>query len=257
MSCTDQWRDEHDRLTVETLTCSRSILTHSLQPRLVPSAGTLTHHTRLTSEPQGMQERARSGELPQAAADAVAKTFSAMNAYTVSKLPPEGIWQPAAWGAYKSAQTGQEDRPVPERVGYDWAKIRGSLVDTESREEGSLPISQAAASASLIVFFLDGALSFSPLSFTNRFLDDAAACASLDFAIRFHREDTLLGKPGLSEGQGWFLREIKARESAFERTYNEGVLWEEMGEGEDFRAVATMTQACVLKAKPKKEQARL
>lgn len=231
----------------------RSILSYSVQPQLSPKKGTLQHHSQLDRYADVVERQAARGEMSAEMKTAYVKTFSAMAEYTVMKMPAEGIWGQNLWGVDKGRKTTQDHLPVPERTGYDWICSRGRLYFTESEQKaqtGVLPLSRSAISASFIAWFMDAALSFSGLSFSNRFLDDSSACASLDFSLRYHQEDVLFDalSSGDSGDEQWFLRQIKSLQASWERSYNEGVLWQDMGKDQELRAVATMTQACIVKA---------
>jgi acyl-CoA thioesterase len=87
-----------------------------------------------------------------------------------------------------------------------------------------------------MVWMLDAYLAFTPLGHSGMFLDDAAACATLDFAIRFFCDEFDLCD--------WLLREIKTIAGGEGRTYTEGRVWNERG-----RLVASMSQQSILRPK--------
>ena len=95
-----------------------------------------------------------------------------------------------------------------------------------------------------LAFFMDGAISFAPLVFTGMFLDDAAACSSLDFALRVFSNDV--------RGEEWGLKEIRTYVGAGGRTFSEGRLWDEEG-----RCIASMTQQSILRPKKGKGTVKL
>lgn len=230
-----------------------SILRYSKQPRLSPQNGSLSHHSALLPAAQALETKLKEGKISKAIFDAYTTFFGGQQKYNQGKSCPEGIWDQTLWGALKKATTTQDDLPMPDKTGYDWVKVRGRLTETEEEREalGTLPISRAAASASYISWHMDAAISFAPLSFSHRFLDDAAACATLDFALRFHQEDTIIDS-GIVDGQdheqkGWLLREIRSEQSGWERSYSKGTLWREQDAKSELTAVATMTQTSILK----------
>jgi acyl-CoA thioesterase len=83
---------------------------------------------------------------------------------------------------------------------------------------------------------MDGFLSFLPLAHNRMFLDDAAACSSLDFALRLFVVDLKV--------DDWNLREMKTVCGGNGRTYTEGRLWDQQG-----KLIASMTQQAVLRPK--------
>lgn len=78
--------------------------------------------------------------------------------------------------------------------------------------------------------------SFIPLSFSNLFLQDAGACSTLDFALRFHTDALDMNK--------WHMEEMRTITGDYGRTYSEGLLW-----SEDGKLVASMSQQSVLRPK--------
>ena len=84
---------------------------------------------------------------------------------------------------------------------------------------------------------MDAAISSVPLIHSHKFLDDAAACSSLDFALRIFSNDINLND--------WHLREEATVTGAEGRTYTEARLWDRDG-----NMIASMTQQCIMRPKP-------
>lgn len=88
-----------------------------------------------------------------------------------------------------------------------------------------------------VTLFMDGALSFVPLVHDHKWLDDAGACSSLDFALRFFDDSV--------DFNNFHLHEMRAIAGAEGRTFSEARLWDESG-----KMVATMTQQSIMRPKP-------
>lgn len=170
-----------------------------------------------------------------------------------TKSPPESLWDQCLWGIMKDTPTSQDDWPVDQKRGYDWIKakaenessVSASQAGEEQQKDEEGPLiqpNQYSHNLALVAWVMDAAISFTPLSFSHRFLDDAGPTASLDFSLRLHDDNLDLTKD-------WHLREIRTRDSRWERNYGEGRLWREV-DGKTLKSVATMTQACVMKSKP-------
>jgi len=169
---------------------------------------------------------------------ALAKTHASMFGLTASlfetRSAPEGVFAQNLYGLAKSLPTSQDGLPLTQRTSGDWIRARP---DQGVESEGER--------MAVMAFLMDGAISFAPLSHDRKFFDDAGACSSLDFALRFFRPDVEL--------EGWHLRELRTVAGDAGRTYSESRLWDEEG-----RMVCSMTQQCILRVKPAKmpEKAR-
>ncbi|CAO1636014.1 unnamed protein product [Parajaminaea phylloscopi] len=243
-----------------------SVLKYSLQPHLIAQGGQISHHSSIEADPAPMLEKVQKGEFDASVGELYNKFLSGQRDYIMSKHCPEGVWAQNAWGTAKYTRTTQDHLPVHEKTGYDWFKVRGRLSEPNAKDGpvDSLSITQSAAADALLSWHLDGHVSFAPLSFSHRFLEDAAACATLDFCLRFHQEDVIVDPEPTGDSstdeEGWFLREIRTHVSNWERTYSQAVVWSEeprprhedsADEAESsrrpLRAVATMTQTSILK----------
>ena len=143
---------------------------------------------------------------------------------------PEGVGGQNLLGMAKTVQTTQEELPLTERTSAEWLRSRHQL-------------NTVADHVSSVSYIMDGALSFIPLTHNHLFLDDAGACSSLDFALRFFDTEVNLNQ--------WHLRELKTICGAEGLTYSESRLWNSGG-----RLVASMTQQSILRPK-QSEIARL
>ena len=127
-------------------------------------------------------------------------------------------------GAAKHVETTQDHLPITSKVSAEWQRATQPLPNQDE---------QAAA----LAFLMDGGLSFLPLIHDHRFLEDAGACSSLDFALRIF-------VPVININQ-WHLKERKVIAADAGRTYSESRLWNQNG-----GMVASMTQQCILRPKP-------
>lgn len=134
---------------------------------------------------------------------------------------PGGVMTENLIGALKHVGTSQDHLPLTEKVSADWFRSRDVLAT-------------AAENAAALGFVADGALSFVPLSHNHQFLDDSAACSSLDFAFRFFDTSVDMSK--------WHLREIKTIAGAGGKTYSEARIWDERG-----KMVAIMNQLSIMR----------
>jgi acyl-CoA thioesterase II len=135
----------------------------------------------------------------------------------------EGISGQNLAGGAKHIETTQDHLPITNKVSAEWQRATQPLPDQNV---------QAAA----LAFLMDGALTFLPLIHDHRFLEDAGACSTLDFALRIF-------VPIININQ-WHLKERKTITADAGRTYSESRLWNQSG-----TMVASMTQQCVLRPK--------
>ncbi|PYH47649.1 thioesterase family protein [Aspergillus saccharolyticus JOP 1030-1] len=142
-----------------------------------------------------------------------------------TRQTPEGVFGQNLTGMAKREPTTQDSLPLTSRTSADWIRVRG-------------PCAQRADHYAGLAFVLDAYLSFLALAHSGRFLDDAGACASLDFTMRVFSADWDL--------RSWLLREMKTVSGADGRTYSEARVWNQAG-----KLVANMTQMSILR--PKRE----
>ncbi|KAJ4408318.1 hypothetical protein N0V91_003322 [Didymella pomorum] len=167
----------------------------------------------------------KDGKVGQQTHAAYTKAFTVTASLFECHPCPEGIFAQNLSGMAKSLPHSQDSLPLTSRTTADWFRSATPL---------SNPIDNLAA----LTFYSDGALSFCPLSFTHLYLDDSAACSSLDFALRFFRDVDV---------EKWHLREISTHAGSEGRTFSESWIWDEQG-----RAVATMSQQSIMRVLPAK-----
>ncbi|SPO30259.1 uncharacterized protein UTRI_05723 [Ustilago trichophora] len=191
--------------------------------------------------------KVQEGKVDRDAADYLENVVFALNQKTlVSAFPPQGLHAQNAFGLDPLAESYQHNAPLTDRFSVDWVRsmqnlssppqppAADQLPQSDFNDVGApLSVTAASANASLLVFMMDGALSFIPLTFSKMSLLDAGAASSLDCAVRF------FSVPDMNE---FHLREMQTITGNDCRTYSESFLWDR-----NQNLIATMTQACVLR----------
>lgn len=195
-----------------------------------PPSKTYSHHTGLPSAAEAAHNLLNAGKIEKGLHDAFVKAFSVGAPLFDMLLCPEGIFAQNLFGLAKTLPHSQDNLPLTSRTTADWFRSSTYL---------STPVDHLAA----LTFFTDGSLSFCPLSFNHQYLDDSAACSSLDFALRFFRDVDM---------NQWQLREIQTHAGSEGRTYSECWIWDEEG-----RAIANMSQQSIMRVLPAKEKGKL
>jgi acyl-CoA thioesterase II len=168
----------------------------------------------------------KDGKVPQKMVDVFQKVFGLMERFWESKPVPEAILSQNLYGMAKHLSTTQDHLPLTSKTSAEWARSKSKLA-TEADQ------------ISALAFYMDGALSFIPLSHSHMFLQDAGACSSLDFALRIFSNQVNLNE--------WHIKEMKTHNAAEGRTYSEGQLWDQKG-----NMIASMTQQSVMRPPAKK-----
>jgi len=165
----------------------------------------------------------KEGKITPKIAEIHKKTFGLMQRYFDAYGVPEAIFTQNLYGMAKEVQTTQDHWPLTSKTSAEWTRA-------------SHPLKTEAAHIAGLSFYMDGALSFIPLSHSHLFLQDAGACSSLDFSLRI-----LSNKINLNE---WHLKEMKTIHGGEGRTYSEARIWDLQG-----NMVASMTQQNILRPK--------
>jgi acyl-CoA thioesterase II len=168
----------------------------------------------------------KAGKVPEQMVKVFNKVFGLMERFWEGRPVPEAIMSQNLYGMAKHLPTTQDHLPLTSKTSAEWVRSKSKLV-------------KEADQVSALSFYMDGALSFIPLSHSHMFLQDAGACSSLDFALRIFSN-----KVDLNE---WHLKEMKTHNGAEGRTYSEGLLWDEKG-----NMIASMTQQSVMRPPAKK-----
>jgi acyl-CoA thioesterase II len=186
------------------------------------------------------EERAKSGKISQDSFKALTAVFGLSRKVSIGKQVTGGIFDETNYGITPRSDSGKQMAipDVTQRRNVDYFKARDTLIPTESRDkdDGSLPLLAQAIQASYLAFVLDGALAFYPLSENGLALQDAGACSTLDFALRFHDDEY--------DMQDWHTREMRTYCADRERTFSEALLYNMKG-----KLVVSTTQQCVLRPK--------
>jgi acyl-CoA thioesterase II len=227
--------------------------------RKVPSAGPPHREAKLPfsysasplqsyPHPDKLQElwevaegRVKRGAMSERDFDALKFVFGLSRKVSTSKMITGGIFDETSYGIVPKRDTAKQlsTPDLTQRRNVDYFKARDTLVPTESKDksDGSLPLMASAIQASYLAFVLDGALAFYPLSENGLALQDAGACSTLDFALRFHDDEYDL--------QDWHCREMRTYCADRDRTFSESLLYNLQG-----KLMVSTTQQCVLRSKP-------
>lgn len=145
-------------------------------------------------------------------------------------LVPDSVMAQNLKGLAKHLKTTQDSRPLHEKVTADVFRLKPSAAATTHAEN-----------MAAFAFMADAVLSFLPLGHNHLSMDDASACASLDFALRLFRNDM--------DVNTWLRREAWTSVGADGRTYSESQFWDENGRN----LIASMTQQSIMRPKTMKE----
>jgi acyl-CoA thioesterase II len=196
-----------------------NVLEYSVPPRREYS-----HYSKLPDLQSTVERLVEENIARPDEAQAFRKSFAVSHAVWENRPCPEGIFAQNLLGVCKTVPTTQDEIPITDKSTAEWTRCRTAL-PTEADQIAAL------------AFLMDGALSFAPLAFSNLYLDDVAACSSLDFALRVFVNGVDLSK--------WHLRELTTQVAGEGRSFSEGRLWDEEG-----RCVAGVTQQSIMRAIP-------
>jgi acyl-CoA thioesterase len=208
----------------------------SLMQYSAPPTKPYTHFSRAEDGVTLKQHMVNAGTITQDVADAHTKSFGLLSRIYEMRPCPEGLMTQNLTGVMKHLPTTQDSLPVYEKAHADWFRARHALPSYTDR-------------ITCLAFLMDAAISFAPLSFSGMFLEDCAACSSLDFALRVFGDG---GGGGGGDGDGqrgylmmdedWFLKEITTSVGAGGRTYSEARLFDGVG-----GCVASLSQVSILR----------
>ncbi|KAF2502867.1 Thioesterase/thiol ester dehydrase-isomerase [Lophium mytilinum] len=174
----------------------------------------------------------KEGKVSQKMVDVFNIVFGLMARFWESRSPPGTVMSEKLYGMAKHLKTTQDHLPITSKTSAEWVRSKSKL-------------STEAENISALSFYMDGALSFIPLSYSNLFLQDAAACSTLDFALRLFSNKVDMNQ--------WHIKEMKTINGGEGRTYNEAQIWDQQG-----NMIASMTQQCIMRPhKPKPVKAAL
>ncbi|ETS77181.1 hypothetical protein PFICI_11055 [Pestalotiopsis fici W106-1] len=200
----------------------KSLLTYSIAP-------TDSHGRPETCLPLAVLRELHVQDASEASKiEGFAAQFSLMDRFFETRLDPSSVSAQNIWGAAKDTITTQDQRHITAKTSAEWSRT-------------IQPMESAQENLAALAFLMDSGLSFLPLAHDHLWLDDVAACSSLDFAMRVFVSHLDLGQ--------WHLKERTTARAGEGRSYSEGKLWDDKGD-----LVAIMSQQCILR--PKKGQTR-
>ncbi|KAF2690023.1 Thioesterase/thiol ester dehydrase-isomerase, partial [Lentithecium fluviatile CBS 122367] len=180
-----------------------------------------SHYDGLPGVRSNSEKLVEEGKVSKDEAQGFWTSFGLHDALFDSRPCPEGIFAQNLNGRSKKVETTQEGLHVTEKSTADWVRCR-------------TPLPTQADHRTAMAFLMDSALSFTPLAFSQMYLDDTAACSSLDFALRLFSNSINL--------EAWHLRELVTHVGAEGRTYSEARIWDE-----NRRCVGNMTQQGIMR----------
>ncbi|KAK0528736.1 hypothetical protein OC834_003956 [Tilletia horrida] len=144
------------------------------------------------------------------------------------KLPPDSLTYQSSWAIRPDKPaTTQDNVPVTDRVMVDYFRVvpdlsPANLVRISAKRPDCVPFRPETTTTTLFAFVLDQLVPIIPIVATKTPRKDAAPDVSLDFSIRFHREDGIdLNK--------WSLRQFKCLTAGAGRSFNQITVWDEEG----------------------------
>ncbi|OAL30955.1 hypothetical protein AYO20_08540 [Fonsecaea nubica] len=165
------------------------------------------------------------GHITEEDARAYRHTTSVLLSFFENRFCPEGIWGQNLGGAAKQLRTTQDHLPITSKTSGDWFRT-------------AQPLTSRAEHLAALAFMMDAGPSFMPLIHDHKGMHDAGAASTLDFALRVFVNDVDMTR--------WHLRERMTRTAGVARNYAESRIWDESG-----KMVASMTQQCMLRPKPR------
>lgn len=168
-------------------------------------------------------EMIKEGKITAKQAKIQSVVFGLMARFFEGRAVPESIFSQNLYGIAKDLPTTQDNVPFVKKTSADWMRAKAPLTTEGDHIAG-------------MIWWMDGAISFVPLSHNHMFLEDAAACSSLDFSMRIFSN-----KVDLSQ---WHFKEMMTIHGGAGRTYSEARAWDAEG-----KMVACMTQQSILRPK--------
>ena len=202
-----------------------TLMTYSTPPSMTYTPRSLTHSLSETNA-----KLLSSGTISPALLAAHDVLFALGSRFFSFHECPESVFAQNLRGMAKHAPTTQDSLHVYNKTSAGYLRCKA-------------PLSTHGQQMAALAFVADGALSFLPMGHANMSLGDAAACSSLEFALRVFGNEVKVGGGG-EEGDELF-REMKTVVGGVGRTYSEARFWNSKGD-----MVASMTQQCILRPWP-------
>ncbi|KAL9936055.1 hypothetical protein V8E36_004897 [Tilletia maclaganii] len=152
------------------------------------------------------------------------------------RLPPDSLFAQNYWGNATEAPSTQDHLHPSKRIVADWFRVRpdfspaGLAQISAKAPQGSIQFKPVQAPTALLSFILDHVVPLTPIMVNKIARKDAGWDFSLDFSIRFHRDDDL-------DLNRWHLRQYQGLTAAAGRSFSQVTVWDDQG-----RIVATMSQ---------------
>jgi hypothetical protein len=169
-----------------------SMFRYSAKPRCKAE-----HHSELSLHRDEWTQRVASGDLLAKHKATYDTLFGLWERQFDTKNASNGILGQTLNGIDSRRQTTQEDRDITEKSSSQWTRSRIDLpaaIKAAHQRGDELVPTRLALNTAALAFAMDAALSFIPLTYSHRFLWDAEACSSLDFALRF-----MVDRPSLED----------------------------------------------------------
>lgn len=150
-----------------------------------------------------------------------------------------GVQKALGLGGKATAAQFSQGADLTRRTNSGWFRLKDSTTENQRRQP------QRGLHEGALAFFMDGALAFLPLTFTNRFLNDAQACSTLEFSLRYFNlpDDPIAAeKNGTGVLDDWLLQEQSTEVGSQGRTFSTGRCWNTQG-----KMVAVMTQVGIMR----------
>jgi len=195
---------------------SATMMSYSAPPSLK-----YTSHEDCPTRDEDLDTLVKEGKVSQKMVDVFKTVFGLMARFWELRSPPESILAQNLYGMVKHTKTAQDHLPLTSKASAEWVRSKSKL-------------STEAENVSALSFYMDGALSFIPLSFSHMFLQDAGACSTLDFALRIFSNKVDMNQ--------WHVKEMKTITGAEGRTYSESQIWDQQG-----NMIASMTQQSIMR----------
>jgi acyl-CoA thioesterase len=190
--------------------------------------------------------RVNRGEISAKFKEGMESMFALSSKVTILKQVKGGIFDETLYGSIRKTDTAAQLAipNVTHRRNADYFRASETLSALPVRDNSNngIPLNTYAIQATYLTFLIDGAIAFYALTEHGLHLTDAAACSTLDFAVRFHEDEF--------DFQDFHLREMRTYSASRERTFSEALVWDLKG-----KLIASATQQCVLR--PKKEKAKM
>ncbi|KAK0545815.1 hypothetical protein OC845_004912 [Tilletia horrida] len=157
------------------------------------------------------------------------------NPFLEYRIPTDSVMRQTFWGTKSDAITNQDELPPTDRVMADWFRVKPDLSErgiaaASAKQPDCVPLRPVPMHTTIFTFLLDQIVPLTPILIQKIPRRAASPDVSLDFSIRFHREDGL-------DVNKWTLRHWKGLTAAAGRSFSQVTLWNEQGD-----IIATMSQ---------------